>query len=446
MKKRYKSTILSCLIWGSGQFFFCKQRLKGLLFFAMQAVLVSIELNTGYWINYFAGQIANFKIRLYGGFFTRGIWGLITLGEVPGAKGDHSARLMIGGLIALLVLFIFLAVYVGNILDAYKCGKAMENALATANTKQSRSKQIKKKYPYMILFPVAVLLLFITAMPILFSVLVAFTNYDSNHIPPNTLLDWIGFQNFARVFNSPIWTKTFFLVLRWTIVWTICATFTSYFAGLLQALILHSPHVKHKALFRSIYILPWAIPGMISLMVFKNVLNEQFGPLNQFLLDIGLISTRIPFLTDSVLAKISILAVNLWISWPMFFVMLTGVLSNQDPTLYEAARIDGAGKSQVLLKIKLPLLMHATAPLIVMNLSFNFTAFGTIYFLTGGQPTEPSYQFAAGSTDILISWIYKLTIQQRMYSMASVMSILLFIFIAAVSYWNFKRTTSFKEV
>jgi len=130
----------------------------------------------------------------------------------------------------------------------------------------------------------------------------------------------------------------------------------------------------------------------------------------------------------------------------MFFVMLTGVLSNQDPTLYEAARIDGAGKSQVLLKIKLPLLMHATAPLIVMNLSFNFTAFGTIYFLTGGQPTEPSYQFAAGSTDILISWIYKLTIQQRMYSMASVMSILLFIFIAAVSYWNFKRTTSFKEV
>ena len=126
-------------------------------------------------------------------------------------------------------------------------------------------------------------------------------------------------------------------------------------------------------------------------------------------------------------------------------VMLLGVLSNQDESLYEAASIDGASKYQVFAHVKLPLLMRATAPLIVMNLASNFNNFGAIYFLTGGGPSNPKLQFA-GDTDILISWIYKLTLDQRMYSMAAVMNILIFIFIAAVSIWNFSRTNAFKEM
>lgn len=173
--------------------------------------------------------------------------------------------------------------------------------------------------------------------------------------------------------------------------------------------------------------------------------NGQFGPVNQFLLDAGIISERIPFLTDPVIAKITVIGVAVWLGFPMFMVMMLGVFANIDQSLYEAAATDGANKFQIFRRIQMPLVFLTTAPLLVMNMAGNFNGFGLIYFLTKGGPTNPSYQFA-GDTDILISWIYKLTLDQQMYNMAAVMSVLIFIFIGAVSFWNFKRTTSFKEL
>lgn len=445
MKKKHISTILSCLIWGSGQFFVCRQRVKGFLFFCAQALLFGVELGTGYWFNYFAGEIADFQIRLHGGFFTKGIWGLFTLGTVPGVYGDHSTMLLINGITVLIVLAVFIAVYVWNIIDAYKTGEAIDKTHVFLSSGSYGRAIYNKMFPYIVLSPIALLMLLIVVMPIIFSVLTAFTNYNINHLPPSSLVSWVGFQNFIKIASVPIWTQTFLAVLGWTVVWAFCATFSTYFLGMFQALILNSKYVKHKSFFRSIYILPWAIPAMISLLMFRNLLNGQFGPLNQFLIDSGLSTTRIPFLTDPVLAKVSLLLVNLWLGFPSFMVMLQGVLSNQDPTLCEAARIDGANPFQIFCNIKFPLLMKATAPLIVMSFAFNFNSFGSIYFLTDGGPSNPAFQFA-GDTDILISWIYKLTLNQKMYNMAAVMNILIFVFIGVVSIWNFKRTTSFKEM
>lgn len=445
MTKKFSSTILSCFVWGSGQYFIGKQKIKGFLFFAMQVLLLGIELGTGYWFNYFAGEIENFQIRLYGGYFTKGIWGFITLGTVPGVYGDHSTMLLINGIISALTLLLFLAVYIWNIIDAYHTGKEIDHTHSYLSSHDYGKKLYKRLFPYIVLTPVILILAFIILMPIIFSILTAFTNYNNSHLPPANLVSWVGLENFSKIFTVPIWTQTFLSVLVWTITWAICATFSTYFMGLFQALLLNSKCVKYKSFFRAIYILPWAIPGMISLMVFRNLLNGQFGPLNQFLIDIGLISERIPFLTDPVIAKLSIITVNLWLGFPAFMVMLLGVMSNQDPALYEAAEIDGANKFIVFWRIKFPLLVKATAPLVIMNLASNFNAFGSIYFLTGGGPANSSYQFA-GDTDILISWIYKLTLDQRMYNMAAVMNILIFIFIGSVSFWNFRRTTSFKEI
>lgn len=445
MTKKCSSTILSCFIWGSGQFFVGKQKIKGALFFAMQAIFFGIELETGYWFNYFAGQIPDFQLRLHGGFFTKGIWGLITLGMVSGAHGDHSTLLMINGIVALLTLLVFFSVYVWNIIDAYKTGKAIDSTHAYFSSKNYGKTLYRKMFPYIVLAPILLILLFVVFMPIVFSILTAFTNYNNNHLPPANLVSWVGFQNFAKVAAIPIWTKTFLSVMGWTIIWAVSATFTTYFLGLFQALLLNSKCVKHKSFFQTIYILPWAIPGMISLLMFRNLLNGQFGPLNQLLINLHIIQERIPFLTDPVISKITIIVVNLWIGFPVFMVMLLGIMSNQDPTLYEAAGIDGANKFQIFCRIKFPLLMKATAPLIVMNLATNFNAFSSIYFLTGGGPSNPSYQFA-GDTDILISWIYKMTLDQRTYNMAAVMNILIFIFVGVVSFWNFRRTTSFKEM
>jgi arabinogalactan oligomer/maltooligosaccharide transport system permease protein len=353
--------------------------------------------------------------------------------------------LLINGIVALLVLLVFLAVYFWNIKDAYNTGKSIDDTHTYLSSRDYGKNLYRKMFPYIVLSPVALILIFIVLMPIIFSILTAFTNYNNSHLPPATLVKWVGFQNFAKIFSVPIWSQTFLVVLSWTIIWAICATFSTYFMGLFQALLINSKCVKHKSFFQAIYILPWAIPGMISLLMFRNLLNGQFGPLNQFLIDIHLIHDRIPFLADPVIAKITIIVVNLWMGFPAFMIMLLGVLSSQDPTLYEAAEIDGANKFQTFYRIKLPLLMKATAPLVIMNLAGNFNAFSSIYFLTSGGPTNPSYQFA-GDTDILISWIYKMTLNQRMYNMAAVMNILIFIFIGAVSFWNFRKTTSFKEM
>lgn len=445
MKKRYSATFLSIFLWGSGQFFIGKQKVKGLLLFLAQILLLGIELGTGYWFNYFAGQIEHFQLRLYGGFFTKGIWGLCTLGTESGVRGDHSTILLINGIIALMGLVVFAAIYIWNIQDAYSMGKILDGPNGRAALRASRAIGRSKVFPYVALIPTVIIISLIILMPIIFSVLTAFTNYDTNHLPPAHLVDWVWLDNFLKLVSVPIWSKTFLSVLIWTVVWALTATFSTYFMGLLQALLLNSKHVKHKGFFQAIYILPWAIPGMISLLVFKNLLNGQFGPINQFLLDMGLILKRIPFLTDPTVAKISIIMVNLWLGFPNFMIMLLGVLANQDENLYEAAAIDGASKFKIFSHVKLPLLMNATAPLIVMNLAGNFNAFGSIYFLTGGGPVNPNYQFA-GDTDILISWIYKLTLNQRMYSMAAVMNILIFIFIAVVSIWNFRRTNAFKEM
>lgn len=455
LRKTLSSTLLSCIIWGSGQFFICKQKVKGLLLFAAQVLLFGIELGTGYWFNYFAGQISDFQLRLYGGYFTKGVWGLITLGTVP--RKDHSAVLMINGIVSVLVLIFFLAIYIFNIRDAYLNGELLddiEDARGEDGVRLHSGESIvsdfnsnfrRKMFPYLMLIPAVFAVVFILFMPIVFSILTAFTNYDMDHMPPASLFQWVGLENFLNIIHIPVWTTTFLRVLLWTVIWTVSVTFLTYFLGLFQALILSSKYVRFKSFFRAIFILPWAIPGMISLLVFRNLFNSQFGPINQFLMDIGLIQERIKFLTDPTLAKITIIIVNVWLGFPCFMVMLLGVLSNQDPTLYEAATIDGASRFQIFSKIKLPLLLKATMPLIVINLASNFNAFSSIYFLTSGGPSDPDLQFA-GDTDILISWIYKLTLDQKMYSMAAVMNLLLFIFIGVVSYLNFRRTTSYKEI
>ncbi|MFT4143423.1 MAG: sugar ABC transporter permease [Mobilitalea sp.] len=443
--KAKKAMFLSIFLWGSGQFFVGRQRVKGLLFFLIQVLFLGIELKTGYWIEYFFGLVPKFSIRLHGGYFTKGIWGFITLGSKAGARGgDHSTMLLIGGIITILVLLLFIAIYVWNIRDAYFSSRAQENnELNIAG--QATGKTYAKYFPYIVLTPIILLIVFVVLMPILFSVLTAFTNYNKNHLPPASLVDWVGFDNFIKLFQAPIWSNTFLSVLLWTLIWAVCTTFSTYFVGMFQAILLNSKFVKHKSLYRSIMILPWAFPQMISLLVFKNLLNGQFGPLGQLFIDLGLTDQRIPFLTDALLAKITVILVNLWMGFPMFMIMIQGILSNMDKGIYEAAEIDGAGSFQVFKRITLPLVLKATGPLLVMNFAGNFNCFGAIYFLTEGGPVNPNYQLA-GDTDILISWIYKLTLNHQIYDMAAVMCIILFILIAAVSFWNFKRTKAFKEV
>lgn len=166
------------------------------------------------------------------------------------------------------------------------------------------------------------------------------------------------------------------------------------------------------------------------------------GPVNNLLISMGL--DKLPFFTDPLMAKVMLLVINTWLGAPYFMILISGALTNIDGSLYEAAKIDGATRWQQFREITLPILLLQTAPVLILSFAFNFNNFSAVYLLTGGGPINSAYRYA-GSTDILITWVYKLTKEQSQYHVASVISIILFIFIASISTWNFVRSKSFKE-
>lgn len=454
MKQPKLAAGLSCFIWGGGQLY-NQQRAKAAFFFLIQIILIGVELVSG---NYFTGD---FHFRETG-FFVKGIWGMVTLGtetailtEQGLTQGDHSVMLLIQGIIAILILIIFASLWIMNIKDAYNTAKEINQKGATISSKQWLLKTWEHSFEYIVMIPAIFMLIMFVFMPIIFSFLVGFTNYNSSNLPPSSLVEWVGLDNFKFLFSmggnealgGDIWLYTFRHVFVWTILFAVISTAVPFFLGLIQAVILNNKRVVGKKFWRSILILPWAMPSIISQLNFQQLFNGQFGPINRFLLDQGWINTPIYWLSDPHniwLPRFTILAIGLWLGFPYFMALMSGVMTSISKDIYEAAEIDGANDRQQFWRITLPLVLAATAPLLVMSFAGNFNNFGLIYFLTEGGPINPNF-IHAGQTDILISWIFKLTLDHRLYNMASVMSIIIFLIIGSVSAWNFTRTRAFKE-
>ncbi|KXG44387.1 ABC transporter permease subunit [Tepidibacillus infernus] len=383
--------------------------------------------------------------------FMHGMWGLFTLGETIQQRsrgrvvvqGDHSIFLMIEGIIFLILAFIFLFIYYKNIRDAYNNGKLRDLGETVHNFKMTLAFAKEKGYPYLLLTPAVIFTLFLTVLPLLFGILIAFTNYSGpHHLPPKSLVDWVGFKSFIDLFKLKSWSNTFYGVAIWNVIWSIIATISTFFVGLIYAVMINYKKVKMKRFWRTIYILPWAIPQFIAILIFRNIFNGEFGPINKMLVEIGL--PMIPWLSDPFWAKVSLVVVNIWFGFPYWMALMSGVLTGIDKEMYEAADVDGATGPQKFWKLTFPLVMLATTPLLIMSFAHNFNNFNLIYLLTGGGPARSDYSFA-GSTDILISWIYKLTLDQNQFNMASVVSIIIFLVVASLSIWNFSRTKAFKE-
>lgn len=424
-----KSALLSVIFMGLGQIY-NKQYVKGLL-------LIALEL---------------YLLIFWSKPFQTALWGLYTLGETPQVRdgrgriteiGDHSIFLMIQGIIIILAFLLFLWLYYFNIRDAYKTGLQRDQGMPVRNFSQSIQHLKEQGYPFILLLPAILFTVFVTVLPLAFGILLAFTNYSSpNYLPPRNLVDWIGLKSFIDLFKLKSWSTTFYGVFTWTVIWAIMATVTTYFVGLFYALMINAKGIKFKKFWRAIYILPWAVPQFVSILIFRNIFNGQFGPINNFLVSMGF--DRIPFLTDANIAKFTLIGANLWFGLPFWLILMTGVLTGIDQDLYEAAEVDGATDFQKFKNITLPLVLFATAPLLIMSFATNFNNFNIIYLFTDGGPANSAYSYA-GSTDILISWIYKLTLDHGKYNIASVVSILIFVVIASISIWNFRRTRAFKE-
>lgn len=412
-----KIALLLSILPGFGQFY-NRQWIKGLLFL-------------GFGISFFL---------VFGDLLNMGFWGLATLGtEVP---RDNSIFLLAEGLIAVIVTIFGLAFYYVNLRDAYKNGKLRDENKPLSSLKSDYQNLIAQGYPYLISGPSLFILIFAVIFPILFSFALAFTNYDLYHSPPANLADWVGFDTFAKIFTVDIWRSTFFSVLGWTVIWTLVASTLQVALGIFMAVLVNQKDLRFKKFYRTVLVLPWAVPGFVTILIFAGLFNDSFGAINNDILAVVGIDA-IPWLTDENWSKVALILMQGWLGFPFIFLVTTGVLQSIPDDLYEAARIDGASIFAQFRNITMPMILIATAPVIITQFTFNFNNFNIIYLFNGGGPAVPGS--TAGGTDILVSWIYKLTLQSSQYSLAAALTILLSVFVIAIALWQFRRTDAFKE-
>ena len=296
--------------------------------------------------------------------------------------------------------------------------------------------------------PVLGLVVF-SILPIFFMIFIEFTNYDKAHMPPAQLFQWTGIDNFVTVLgggisaNSKVFAFTFREVLLWTVIWAFFATFTNYILGMVVAILINKKGIKFKKLWRTILVITIAVPQFVSLMFMSQLLSDQ-GLINKLFEKWGLIDQAIPFLTDGTLAKITVIVVNIWIGIPYSMLICTGILMNIPADLYESARMDGASPFKAYMKITLPYMLHVTTPYLITQFIDNLNNFNVIFLLTGGEPSTLEMQFA-GKTDLLITWLYKLTVSESQYGIASVIGLFTFVIVAVLSLILYNRSKSVKN-
>lgn len=415
--KRWAITGLSVVWMGLGQF-------------------VTGEYVKGLILALFQGFVAVFALTP----LRQAWWGLITLGTEPGR--DHSIFLLAQGLLGLIITILLALLYVGNIRDAHTQAKRFLEGKKALPFRQMLKKFWINAEAYLWLAPGTLLVIFVALFPVFFGMSLAFTSYDLFNSPPARLVKWVGLQNFVDLFSIKSWRGTMTSVLQWNIVWAIVSTFTSFAAGFGLALLMNKEDIRFRTFFRTAFILPWAMPSFISALVWTGLFNTTFGPINEVLGYLGV--SPIPWLSNAMWARIALFIVNVWMGFPFQMVLCLGILQGIPRELYEAAWVDGATERQGFWYITLPSVLYAVGPMLILQLAGNFNNFGLIYLLTGGGPTVFGNR-GAGATDLLISWMYKLTFNLSKFNYAAAVGILIFIPVALISVYNLRQTRAFKE-
>ena len=358
--------------------------------------------------------------------------------------GDNSMLILLFSVFTIAACILFLAILVlliRNVRETYALYKRGEHIKPF---KEVLMDLLDGRFHITLLAaPMTTLVLF-TVLPIVFMILIAFTNFDSSHQPPGELFTWTGLTNVTDVFlGNSTKTHTFFGILGWTFVWAILATFTNYILGMLLAIIINHKLVRFKKMWRTLFIISIAIPQFVSLLLISRAL-EPAGAVNVALMKCGLISSPLPFLTNTLLARICVVVINMWIGIPYTMMTFSGVLMNIPAELYESAEIDGAGVLQSFVSITLPYMIFVTAPATITTFVGNINNFNVIYLLTGGGPFALDY-YQAGKTDLLVTWLYKLTVDQHDYALASTIGIFIFMIVSIASLTVYNHTGSVKK-
>ncbi|WP_283689726.1 carbohydrate ABC transporter permease [Clostridium perfringens] len=308
-----------------------------------------------------------------------------------------------------------------------------------ADKKQKRLKDTIKAIPY--LLPAVISILIFTIFPIIYTVVIAFTDYT---MYSQGNIKFVGFANFIEVLTGPF-KDVFLPVFGWNIIFAVVSTAGTFFLGLIVAMAVNNPNIKEKSVYRAILIIPWALPATVAILSWQGLLNGSYGAINNLLLNLHLISNPIPWLTDPTWARVALIIVNIWLGFPYMMNVCLGALGAIPDSYYEAADVDGASKWLQFRKITLPSLAQISYPLLISSFAFNFNNFGSAFLITKGGPPRMATQFA-GYTDILASVNYKLSTQFGRFEIASAISIIIFLILGTISYYQMKLSGQFEEV
>lgn len=418
---RRKAALILAFIPGLGHIL-QRQIIKGLVFLLLTAAFVMYMILSG----------------------ASSLVGFVTL-KTDGLLSSYN---LVYGWLAIFITLIFIVFYILQLGSAVNNEFKLQRGESVANFRRDvKTLTDDGFYKTLLFIPIMGALIF-TILPIAFMISVAFTDWATSMTVPQTnrvWLSWTGFLSFQTLFSNASYFSSFLNVISWTVIWAVLATFTCYFGGILLALLINKKVVKCKVLWRSIFVLTLAIPQLVTLRVMFAMFNE-YGPINGLLLNFGWIADRIPFWDNALTAKTLIIFINMWVGIPYFMLLISGLLMNIPEDLYEYAHLEGASAFKIFTKITMPYILFMTAPMLISNFISNFNNFNVIWLLTAGGPLGNNTGGVAGGTDILITWLYKLTMQNNPdYNIGSAVGIIMFIISAILSLAVYHRSASYKN-
>lgn len=422
----------SILLFGFGNIA-RKQILKGLMFFALEIAFIYFMITAG------VDNIS--KLIRLGGVAQEKVWS-DALGVFVYTQGDNSLIMLLYGVATVFIMIAFVLLWKASIQSAFKAKCVKDSGNKPNSLVQDIKDLFDKDLHKLLLTAPSIGIIVFTILPLIFMITMAFTNY-SKVDAHTTIFNWVGFENFAKVlnFNNSIGGE-FWSVLGWTIIWAIAATFSNYILGMILAMIINRKGTRAKGFWRFNFILSVAIPQFVSLLLMRQIFNRD-GIINSILLNADIIQKALPFWESANWARVMVIIINLWIGIPFTMLQITGVLQNIPTELYESAKVDGAGPARTFFKITLPYMLFVTSPYLITTFAGNINNFNVIYLLTAGNPTPVGS--TAGKTDLLVTWLYKLTIDNQYYNLGAVIGIMTFVVLAIVSLITYHNTSSYNN-
>lgn len=425
---------LSIPVWGLG----CiarRQIVKGLIFLAAEILIIRFMILSGF----------------------QNLAKLVTLGDAAQQKiwneeksifeyvdGDRSLIILLYGIVTVAILIAALLLIVLSVKNAYKAEALYKAGKKVPSIKEEMESFFNGNLHFTLLsLPVLGTLAF-TILPLIFMMSMAFTNYskEGNKL---VLFDWVGLDNFKQIvsFTGSL-GQTFWSVLGWTVAWAIIATFLNYFFGMILAMVINWKEIRVKKFWRFCFVLTVAVPHFVTLLIIRQMLQPE-GAVNVLLRSLGVIGAgeSLPFFTNTTWARVAVILINLWVGAPYVLLQITGILQNIPQELYESAKVDGAGPITTFRKITLPYMLFVTTPYLITSFCGNVNNFNVIFLTSEGYPR--AVESTAGKTDLLITWLYKLTIENQYFDIGAVIGIMTFITLGIASLLTFRLSGSYKN-